>query len=83
MVGLPCPCDEVGVGVPAGVAVGVVGFLGVTGAVVTGVTGVGVGTRVGACVGLFSDGLTVSTEVVASTVGTCVGVTTGRGSERC
>jgi hypothetical protein len=56
--------------------------LGATGAVVSGVTGVGVGTRVGACVGLFSDGpLTVSTEVVGSTADTGFGVITGRGSD--
>jgi hypothetical protein len=98
VAGFPCPGAEVdvgvpvggpvGVGVPIGVGVpvvvpaGVVGCPGLKGAVVTGVTGVGVGTWVGSCVGVFSDGPTVSTEVVDSPADTGVGVTTGRGSER-
>jgi hypothetical protein len=59
------------------VPVRVVSFPGVTGAVVTGTAGVGVGSSVGTCVEVSSAGLTVSTLVVASTVGTGVGLTTG------
>ncbi|MDX6237776.1 MAG: hypothetical protein QOG10_2591 [Kribbellaceae bacterium] len=39
--------------------------------------GVGVGSSVGAPIGISSDGLTVSMWAVASTVGTGVGLTTG------
>jgi hypothetical protein len=77
-VGVPV---GVAVGVPVGLPVGLVGIPGVTGAV-TGVTRIGVGSWVGSCVGVFSDGPAVSGEVVDSPAETGVGVTTGRGSER-
>jgi hypothetical protein len=64
------------------VPVRVVSFPGVTGAVVTGTAGVGVGSSVGTCVEVSSAGLTVSTLVVASTVGTGVGLTTAGAFER-
>jgi hypothetical protein len=64
------------------VPVEVVGFPGVTAAVVTGVTGVGVGSWVGCCDGVLSDDPPVSTEVVDSAEDTGVGVTTGRSCER-
>jgi hypothetical protein len=62
--------------------VGIVGIPGVTGAFVTGVTGIDVGTWLGSCVGVFSDGPTVSGEVVDSPADAGVEVTTGCGSER-
>jgi hypothetical protein len=65
-----------------GLPVGFVGSPGVTGAFVTGVTRVGVGSWLGSCVGVFSDDPTVSEEVVDSPADAGVGVTAGRGSER-
>jgi hypothetical protein len=78
-VGLPVGAP---VGAPVGLLVGIVRIPGVTGAFVTGVTRVVVGTWLGSCVGDFSDGPTVSGEVVDSPAETGVVVTTGRGSER-
>jgi hypothetical protein len=71
-------------GMTGAVVTGVTGAVvtGVTGAVVAGVTRVGVGSWVGSCVGVFSDGPTVSGEVVDSPSDAGVGVTTGRGSDR-
>jgi hypothetical protein len=70
------------VGAPVGLPVGIVGIPGVTGAFVTGVTRVVVGTWLGSCVGVSSDGPTVSGEVVDSPADTGVVVTAGCGSER-